>query len=51
MFELFDSGTYTQVPTIIGVNSEEKITMANGKVFNWIIINFWNTFKRYKHTF
>nr|UUB32753.1 carboxylesterase COEA2 [Dendroctonus rhizophagus] len=28
MFELFDSGTYTQVPTIIGVNSEEKITLA-----------------------
>ncbi|ENN80762.1 hypothetical protein YQE_02820, partial [Dendroctonus ponderosae] len=29
MFELFDSGNYTQVPTIIGVNSEEKISLAN----------------------
>jgi len=43
MYELFDAGNYTKVPMIVGINSEEKITLARGKfivlnfnLFNWI---------------
>ncbi|KAL1509695.1 hypothetical protein ABEB36_004397 [Hypothenemus hampei] len=31
MYELFDSGNYTQVPMIVGVNSEERITLASNE--------------------
>lgn len=49
MYELFDAGNYTKVPMIVGINSEEKITLARSK---FIVLNFnlfnWITPHRYQ---